>query len=265
MPQFNDLVLWKETFFLNLIVQLNCYLTVAVCRRNSINPKEEGGNGKPTMSSLLKLYTKQVYALPSKSRVDIKDSTWECSYPLIYYAVEDYEDMFDQLILGENEYLCVELSASLSNSSGEKTSLNGPFLSAPSGTKISLFQGAASYASLVPIFKHKSSIKNKRFKLTSTGDNAPEYIMMRGPRGKGHAQVAVSCFTPDKNDIDSSGSSDLSNTSFLSSLKRLSLAPHANDSRGSGLPLLKCCITFVNIPWTSIASDLLNTPLPPKS
>ncbi|KAI8838343.1 hypothetical protein BC829DRAFT_39476 [Chytridium lagenaria] len=37
MPSLTELIDWKQTFFLNLIIQLPCTLTVAVCRRSSTN------------------------------------------------------------------------------------------------------------------------------------------------------------------------------------------------------------------------------------
>ncbi|CAG8508187.1 3637_t:CDS:10 [Diversispora eburnea] len=173
MPQLDDPVLWKETFFLNLIVQLPCKLTVAVCTRTQINPSNgdvsvsvgSETEQKTSMTCSSKHVSKRVYALPTKSRMDIKDSSMECSYPLIYYVIDDYEDMFEHLIV----------------------------------TK-----GAASYSALLNIYKQKSESKiSRRFKMGPV--NPPtEYIMMR----------------------DKSFSSD----------------PES----------LKCCMTFVNIPWTSI-------------
>jgi len=66
---------------------------------------------------------------------------------------------------------------------------NGPFPQPSNDLKITLFQGAASYSALLDIYKQKAANKlNKRFKM---GPVTPptEYIMMRGPGGKGHAQV----------------------------------------------------------------------------
>ena len=95
MPQLSHIVDWKQTFFLNLIIQLPCTLTVAVCRRlPSVRVKreieEEGvemvarggtgvsGNNKPAQSKsrmvALRRITKRVYAAPYKSRMDVKDA-----------------------------------------------------------------------------------------------------------------------------------------------------------------------------------------------
>jgi len=151
--------------------------------------------------------------------MDIKDTSMECSYPLIYYVVDDYEEMFEQLIVREDEYLCVELAVTIPSKSNDdeedsendsdddyygrsgsrhhrsrlsyRPMANGPFPpQVPStDTKITLFQGAAPFSALLDIYKQKASGKlNKRFKM---GPVTPptEYVMMRGPNSKGHAQV----------------------------------------------------------------------------
>ncbi|KAL1921214.1 uncharacterized protein VTP21DRAFT_10930 [Calcarisporiella thermophila] len=330
LPPVDDLVLWKETFYLNLIVQLPCKLTVAVCRRVT-------ENDKTSMMCSRKHVSKRVYALPTKSRVDMKESRWECSYPLIYYVIDDYEDMFANLVVKEGEYLCVELAVTIPHAtntedlqqkqrrqrdksgnhhelddsgdeedeeddggpftpyglSGSSRASNKPFPQ-PSATKITLFQGAASYSAMLDIYRQKSVGKSssRRFHLGSHKPST-EYIMMRGPGGKGHAQVAITAFasaeSPDVFHLPSSEGDGYgrespvpqhpedkleetggepgdrrrsilhrSNSagSLFQSLKRLSLSSlterHAPEPNS-----LKCCMTFVNVPWQSIISDLL--------
>jgi len=71
------------------------------------------------MTCSKKHVSKRVYALPTKSRVDVKETSMECSYPLIYYVIDDYEDMFEHLIVTEGEYLCVELAVTIPNKSDD--------------------------------------------------------------------------------------------------------------------------------------------------
>ncbi|CAI2168871.1 15894_t:CDS:2 [Funneliformis geosporum] len=324
MPPLDDAVLWKETFFLNLIVQLPCKLTVAVCTRTP----NDGPNQKTSMTCSKKHVSKRVYALPTKSRMDVKETSMECSYPLIYYVIDDYEDMFEHLIVADGEYLCVELAVTMPNKSDDdddfsdrdndsdeyyydtstnnskkssrhrRSMTNGPFPQPSNDSKITLFQGAASYSSLLGIYKQKAASKlNKRFKM---GPVTPptEYVMMRGPGGKGHAQVAITASSLDEADEDlldltpnesnlapsynatslatgvdsnlswnfNSGSNTTitninngkasirqrptSSSSFFQSLKRLSQS--ITDKSSSDPESLKCCMTFVNVPWTSI-------------
>ncbi|KAJ1964573.1 hypothetical protein H4R35_007136 [Dimargaris xerosporica] len=299
MPVIDDLVQWKETFFLNLIVQLPCTLTMAVCKRNidresllerqtnitmahdpmdtaasstSVTPESLSYPDLPSQRDVLekssatsmtcswKHVSKRVYALPSKQRVNVKDAHWECSYPYIYYVIDDYEDMFEQLIITEDEYLCVELAVTLLNGGGgdpfdsgahpgKRMSMQSyatrddmplspppqvyyndprqdpwfqvpldsepptspmlsprssihimypekwsePFRPLPRTTKITLFQAAVSYQALLDMYTTRSnSYLWRKLRLTSAPAGATEYIKMRGPRGKGLAQVAVS-------------------------------------------------------------------------
>ncbi|RGB36446.1 hypothetical protein C1646_697264 [Rhizophagus diaphanus] len=329
LPPLDDPVLWKETFFLNLIVQLPCKLTVAVCTRTP-NDNSNGPNQKTSMTCSKKHVSKRVYALPTKSRMDVKETSMECSYPLIYYVIDDYEDMFEHLIVTDGEYLCVELAVTIPNKSDDDDDLsdrdndsdddyygtsaninrssnrfrrsmtNGPFPQPSNDSKITLFQGAASYSNLLEIYKQKAANKlNKRFKM---GPVTPptEYIMMRGPGGKGHAQVAITASSLDEANEDNfldittnesnfvssinansdiepwnfnSGNSNntltinngkttirnpqrsTSSNSFFQSLKRLSQS--ITDKSSSDPESLKCCMTFVNVPWTSIITDLI--------
>ncbi|KAK9721360.1 hypothetical protein K7432_003502 [Basidiobolus ranarum] len=268
MPQLEDAVLWKETFFLNLIVQLPCKLTVAVCKRNTDDTATPGL--KTSMTCTWKHVSKRVYALPSKSRMDSKDSRWECSYPLIYYVVEDYEYMFEQLVVKEGEYLCVELAVNLSDEEDEtleesSDEENQFGKKSSSDNKITLFQGAASYSALLDLYRQKASNKIKsRFVL---GPSIPptEYIMMRGPGAKGHAQVAITASVHE--DKESTGvtssisqnsrknTSPFSPANVIQSIKRLSSTSSLERQLQNPVSL-KCCMTFVNVPWKSIVSDL---------
>ena len=58
-------VRWKDTFFLNFLVQLPYKLTVAVCSKSVTS------EGKAKMM-MLKSVTKRVYASPNKTRMDQK-------------------------------------------------------------------------------------------------------------------------------------------------------------------------------------------------
>ncbi|KAJ2906385.1 hypothetical protein GGI21_004044 [Coemansia aciculifera] len=231
LPHISEVIMWKETFLLNLIVQMPCKLTVAVCKRRS---KQGGAQQRGGMSVVRKHVSKRVYALPSKSRMDRpKDNACppECSWPYIYYVIDDYEDMFEDMFIKKGEYLCVELSARIpvpGHAAEEQLSLASPtktmamadgggsfasekpisyasqdgnvfnsvrsrLTSANSGTgttKVVLFQGAASFGALIDNYVHRLSSKNMLHRLRKPA-YTPEFIMMRGPGGKGHAQVAI--------------------------------------------------------------------------
>ncbi|KAF9923672.1 hypothetical protein FBU30_006260 [Linnemannia zychae] len=243
-PEQENVVLWKDTFFLNLIVQLQCKLTVAVCSRvTETNPVT--GATKSSMICTRKHVTKRVYALPTKSRMDVKEESVECSWPLIYYVIDDFEDSFEQLMVHDNEYLCVELTVTVPNAKAETSPTTSSFIpssrpqssliSTPltvstgvhldrtkrtthdsnwnppisptgdalqpgrpfpstsnrNGNKIILFQGAVGYQSLLKIYQQKAAPKvGRRFKF-GPHTVPTEFIMMRGPGARGHAQVAI--------------------------------------------------------------------------
>jgi hypothetical protein len=267
----------------------------------------EPGN-RSSMTCTRKYVSRKVYALPRKTRVDMKESAWECSWPLIYYVIEDFEDAFEQLTVKEGEYLCVELSAQpydkhvhTAHGSTNSASSLEPDINVHSKSKIILFQGAASFTALLDIYQQKTSSKlNRRFRIGTMQSSTPptEYIMMRGPGGKGHAQVAITAFNTGERPKTAAvsrratGTVKISSTStaapsqaglggfgFFQQIRRSlfgyreptddassdvsgtseqSIQSLQNLRELSSQETLKCCMTFVNVPWTSIIGDLLN-------
>ena len=119
-------------------------------------------------------------------------------------------------MIHEKEYLCVELSIILPLEDSSLTSMTRPtsasqvpllnedqtpFPTPPNSYKIVLFQGAVPYTSLLDVWTQKGLMQNS-LKLAWSrfaADKPPEptqshqrteYIMMRGPRGKGQCPVA---------------------------------------------------------------------------
>ncbi|TPX42625.1 hypothetical protein SeMB42_g05051 [Synchytrium endobioticum] len=390
MPTLHDVVDWKQTFFLNTIVQLPCTLTVAVCKRgppkdasNSnmntstssliaplagsgvtgsseelsqeiadavsspvntiVNPNSNSNLGSASTGSksksrmiALRRVKKKVYAAPYRSRMDVKDAFMnECSYPLVYYTVNDYESHDLHLPIHEREYLCVELSVAIPKStSSDNSSVPSPsetpdsidaddipFPTPLGHDKIVLFQGAVPYSSLLEIFLQKGlaaqnmwnrnphSLYSNSHGMPMKGNgslpkgDAPdggngrtEYIMMRGPHGKGQCQVAITeepSISPPSPDVTNNGQSGSTNSlaaqqsqphttdwsdkkpltladrlrSFGSVVRQQVIAATASASSGSGTSImavdklkkpdgLRCSMTYVNVPWQSIIGDL---------
>ncbi|KAJ3041980.1 hypothetical protein HK097_002128, partial [Rhizophlyctis rosea] len=295
VPALSDVVDWKQTFFLNLIIQSPCTLTVTICKKadggldgkkksllgmggeervvvvpsaasgtsTESLPTDPHANPSPPLSSnetptppfssqstgsatptsattstpslatpthsqqqkkskmlALRRVTKKVYAAPYKSRMDVKDAFMnECSYPLVYYTVNDYESNDLHLPIREKEYLCVELSCILPLSKDAPANPvldvpveqdDSPFPVPEGHAKIVLFQGAVPYTSLLDVYHQKGLAAQNQLRLgigwgagrgnhgntDSDNDDAAlhirtEYIMMRGPHGKGQCQVAI--------------------------------------------------------------------------
>ncbi|KAH6586756.1 hypothetical protein BASA61_006467 [Batrachochytrium salamandrivorans] len=424
VPALDDIVDWKQSFFLNLISQLPCTLTVTVCTRGpatsvpptpptvtpqmSARPSEvetlptlgngiqEGvpvsqrppidlsensaftnhtqtHNGTPDVQSDISGYqngpstnpdsypsdtlinhstntngqsespelaipptssigrrvggttrmiakrriTKKVFAAPYKCRMDVQDALMnECSFPLVYYTVNDFESHALHLPISEREYMCVELSLTVpDDQSSEAYALatdavarisieddNSPFPLPPKHSKIVLFQGAVPYASLLDIYQQKGLAARSQLKSSwsslgrlspsnssgaSNSNHSPtdldpskaasrtEYIMMRGPHGKGQCQVAI---TDNDNYVSSSASMPKkvattieSPVTFSDRLRFLGNVVK-NQLSGGGATLgdssafgllkkpesLRCSMTYVNVPWQSISIDLLD-------
>ncbi|ORY43319.1 hypothetical protein BCR33DRAFT_717550 [Rhizoclosmatium globosum] len=359
MPDLKGLeVNWCETFFLNLIVQMHCSLTVSVCKRDSSGAKRHSSanvekvlgstastashqqpqqtpsttttsSTSPAKSRMVALrrITKKVYAAPYKSRMDVKDAFMnEIAYPLVYYTVNDYESTDLHLHIQEREYLCVELSV-LIPSNIDTTQLRDSLHSSTSSTmplppsvaedstpfpvpqgfkKVVLFQGAVPYTALLDVFLQKSSTNNSSIlpksdwgNLTNSKSNTSlngikgaqertEYIMMRGPRGKGVCQVAIcenilsdptvvdsklSSSPPTSSGVTtasiSNNASSAANSSLLGmlsgtvktgiSILRSALGEDSGSQEANNRKpdALRCSMTYVNVPWHSIISDLV--------
>lgn len=289
LPALSMQVDWKKTFYLNLISQTSCYLTVAICQKQE-NDTVNSGNFTKDQNSIEQKkqkmianerIVKKVFSAPYKSRMDVKDALMnECSYPLVYYTVNDFESLGLQLEINQNEYLCVELcillpqklgldsdytSMTRPQSAGEKSNFNdlddlSPFPTPPDATKIILFQGAVPYLSLSDVYAQKSlaaqnSLKLSWSKLNSTPDTVKvkktEYIMMRGPRGKGQCQVAINSLPIEE---------EKKNSGILKKLTGVASKILGSDrvkSEESLAPGLVVSITYVNVAWQSIVNDLL--------
>ncbi|KAI9091776.1 hypothetical protein DFS34DRAFT_564503, partial [Phlyctochytrium arcticum] len=182
---------------------------------------------------------------------------------------------------------------------------SAPFPVPPDCTKIVLFQGAVPYTSLLDIFQTKGLAARSQLKISwkklaeatssnSSGSqnrkrtNSPppertEYIMMRGPHGKGQCQVAIKDDESNSETVAVEDDTLLSTTSPSSRSKPSTLtdrlyklgsvvktqlatsAVMANVATALGVetPLsesdkmkrpesLRCSMTYVNVPWQSI-------------
>lgn len=326
LPPIAEVIMWKETFLLNLIVQMPCKLTVAVCRRRSKQQKQQQQH-KGGMSVVRKHVSKRVYALPNKSRMDLPKGNAagppECSWPNIHYVIDDYEDMFEDMFIKKGEYLCVELSAripipssgndddeaafskdipvSISKQTADHDEKNNNVFSSVrsrltsansalggvggTGTyKVVLFQGAASFNALVDNYVHRLSSKNMLHRLRKP-TYTPEFIMMRGPGGKGHAQVAITgrsnadelaelasrnasvISSPVIQPQQQSMASSLSNNwSKLPAVASPHMQPLSTINSTPGSPSLSAWLKRISLP--SIAENLsqaTSPPPPPKS
>ncbi|CAB3359144.1 Hypothetical predicted protein [Cloeon dipterum] len=162
---------WEETVYLNLIIhQFDYTLTLAICTRTS--PKE---------LQVLRRHSQKVYASPSRRRMDTKGDVEEMTYPYICFMVDNFDEVFCDILVRDGEMVCVELVAS-----DRQGSIQGV-----------IFLGSIRYDALKKVYDARSSLGNKMAQRMTFGlfsgatTQRVEFVRMKGPQGKGHAEMAV--------------------------------------------------------------------------
>ncbi|XP_037098772.1 uncharacterized protein KIAA0930 homolog isoform X2 [Syngnathus acus] len=160
---------WEESVYLNLVLQkLDYVVTCAVCTRSDAGDIH-----------VHKKKCQEVFASPSKHAMDSKGEESKISYPNIFFMIDNFDEVFCDMSVGEGEMVCVELVAS------DKTdTFQGV-----------IFQGSIRYEALRKVYDNRVSVAAKMAQRMSFGFykfNNMEFVRMKGPQGKGHAEMAVS-------------------------------------------------------------------------
>ncbi|KAK5643866.1 hypothetical protein RI129_007711 [Pyrocoelia pectoralis] len=163
---------WEETVYLNLIIhQFEYTLTLAICTRTS-----------PKQLQVLKRHSQKVYASPSRRRMDTKGDLEEITYPHICFMVDNFDEVFCDILVRDGEMVCVELVA---------TDREGIVQGV-------IFLGSIRYDALKKVYDaRQSSLSTKMAQRMTFGlfSNSTaqrcEFVRMKGPQGKGHAEMAV--------------------------------------------------------------------------
>lgn len=151
---------WEETVYLNLIVQhLEYTLTAAACLRTGSQHLQ-----------VLRRRSQSVYASPTRHSMEDKGDTEEMAYPDIFFAIDNYEEVFQGLTLRPGELLCVELCARRRD--GPQSAL--------------LFLGCVPHEPLARTLARVEAAATT----TSRGGRC-HFVGLRGPQGRGQAQVAL--------------------------------------------------------------------------
>ncbi|XP_049778904.1 uncharacterized protein LOC126175892 isoform X2 [Schistocerca cancellata] len=162
---------WEETVYLNLIIhQFDYTLTLAICTRTS-----------PNELQVLKRHSQKVYASPSRRRMDMKGEVEEMTYPHICFMVDNFDEVFCDILVRDGEMVCVELVAS-----DRDGAIQGV-----------IFLGSIRYDALKKVYDARSSLSSKMAQRMTFGlfsgatTQRVEFVRMKGPQGKGHAEMAV--------------------------------------------------------------------------
>ncbi|XP_035466681.1 uncharacterized protein KIAA0930 homolog [Scophthalmus maximus] len=160
---------WEESVYLNLVLQkLDYIVTCAVCTRSDAGDIH-----------IHKKKCQEVFASPSKHAMDSKGEESKMSYPNIFFMIDNFEEVFSDMTVGEGEMVCVELVAS-----DKSNTFQGV-----------IFQGSIRYEALKKVYDNRVSVAAKMAQRMSFGFykyNNMEFVRMKGPQGKGHAEMAVS-------------------------------------------------------------------------
>lgn len=206
---------WYATFYLNLVIQqFNYRLTVAVCRNR--------GNKMLLRDKV----TVDAFATPSKRQMEKKGTVTQFTFPHLFFSIDDYEGVFKDMAITREDSVCVELSAH-----------------AVCGTQVrstAIFSGTVHYRALHGA--HRAHTKSSWDNFTKSRRS---YLSMRGPAGRGEAQVAI--------DVVADATENSLSTIF-GALGKLRLT---RSQSGSSEPDLSVLLTWVNITWTDIIEDVI--------
>lgn len=128
-----------------------------------------------------------VYGSPNKHSMSGKAKQTTISYPNIYFSVFNFDEIFNGIVLTDNEMVCVELVA----------------MDKAETVNISVFLGSIRYEILKSTLENRASLKSKFLKQVSLGmypgEPQSQFITMNGPKCRGRVEMCVSAFKPDIN------------------------------------------------------------------
>ncbi|XP_013401419.1 uncharacterized protein KIAA0930 homolog isoform X3 [Lingula anatina] len=171
LPTLGDPAIdWEETVYLNVILhQIEYQLTCAVCSRTGDKELQ-----------ILKKISQKVYASPSRRQMESKGTEEIMTYPDIFFMIDDFEEIFSDIIIRDSEMVCVELVAS--DRMGEHHGV--------------IFLGSVRYDALRRVYDTRASLSHRMASSMSlglfSGNRRVEFLKMRGPGSKGFAEMAVS-------------------------------------------------------------------------
>ncbi|QDZ26062.1 DUF2045 domain-containing protein [Chloropicon primus] len=301
---------WMESVYLNLLLHTTYTCTVAICSKTALE-RHKSGQAEPALPVFKT--SRQVYAshthisinlktnsgsgkFDKKDNFDFKNAV-ELAYPQVYFSIDDFEDAFEDLIVEDEDHcLCVLLyardgptfkwkgsaAATAQGDQGKKSNNLGQ------NKKVSLFSGYVPYSHLwKAVSKQARGTSVGGFLGISSGsatsNEQPEKLVMRGPGGKGHAEVAVTLLNrktvhttdplPDPSE-GGEGAEQVRNADegkrglrglFAAMQSNISLpiigsrSPSSATTRSKTTQHIRCCLMNVSLPWQSLCHDILKS------
>ncbi|XP_062513253.1 uncharacterized protein KIAA0930 homolog isoform X2 [Corticium candelabrum] len=165
---------WEETLYLNIVLQqFQYYLSCAIAVKQDGHPLQ-----------IERKLSHYVYASPSHQRMDKKGREATLTYPYVFFTVDNFEKVFETMVVREGQSVVVEL---LAVSHNVQSGCNHSAI---------VFLGSVKYDVLLKVYKSKMPSSSKVVERMSLGfwksRDHVHFLRMRGPGGKGHAEIAVS-------------------------------------------------------------------------
>jgi len=179
-PRGEPSIDWEHSHHLNMIInQFRYNLSVQILyRKSTTNNYSSVSTNKKDLPKI----EKQVWASPSRIRMDVKTSDVEQTYPQIFFGVNDFQNAIQDIVIDEEDQLvCVRLIA-YKQEAIEKGNSN------KNGNVI--FSGAIGFPVVRNAYAVEKKGKNGWWPLNST-KNKDVFLNMKGPGGNGEAQMAV--------------------------------------------------------------------------
>lgn len=176
----------------------------------------------------------------------------DIAYPLIFFSIDNFDEAFEDVAVVAGQTVCVELVASL----GENI-------------RTAVFSGAVDHQQLAASYNARKTGRSWISRRTARRRTL-EFLHMRGPKGLGQAQMAVSiaasATSPTASMVDQAGGGLVSyvrriSRSPISSLKSLLARTEAQDAN---LCQLNSFLTFVSLSWETLVECLLDRPTRPS-
>jgi Uncharacterized conserved protein (DUF2045) len=95
-------ILTENSILGPVIHQFNYFLTLAICTRTS-----------PNELQVLKRHSQRVYASPSRRKIDSKGESEEITFPHICFMVDNFDEVFSDILVRDGEMVCVDIFAYL--------------------------------------------------------------------------------------------------------------------------------------------------------
>ncbi|KAL6077579.1 Kelch domain-containing protein 4 [Balamuthia mandrillaris] len=277
---------WENTYFLNVVLnKLKYSIVIEVAPRPGTSKKVKAEKKGDTQK-----VCREIWASPTKVRMDKKTDEVTHTYPLIFFAVNHVVSDDVLLVSQPEELICVRLIAhcdALDSSSSSNASSSS---SDKKRNNVVVFSGAVGHASIKKAYaveakklnaKRAASWDWSRFvpspsyyrrKREGGGSGNEEadkeqtdldteewtvFLNMRGPGGKGSAQMAVLANSREKKAIEKSQSLPTSSPSSPSRWSIGSWLPRRDvPSLPEDADAFSCSLASIFLPIDSILSDV---------